>query len=196
MNPTSQSLVFAHTLTSVAVAAAFVLVVGGLAWMAWERSGYRASTGLLEALRVIIAIGVAVTLNQPEWREIFEPKTVMDKVDVASDTQMCLPAVFDLVNREVIWADIALTGNPRWVSNVAGNLRGVSLMLRAITGLRKTDLYTLFALHARARGEVVTSPEKAQTVFAVDRGVTPFDLTGSRLSLCRKPKGGKEKMYR
>ncbi|WP_149111776.1 hypothetical protein [Limnoglobus roseus] len=50
----------------------------------------------------------------------------MDKVDVASDTQMCLPVVFDFVTREVIWANIALTGNPRWVSNVAGNLRGVS----------------------------------------------------------------------
>ena len=75
MNPSSQSLVFAHTPASVAVAVAFVLVVGGLAWMAWERSGYRVSTGLLEALRVIIAVGVAITLNQPEWREIFKPQT-------------------------------------------------------------------------------------------------------------------------
>jgi hypothetical protein len=112
----------------------------------------------------------------PNSGEIFEPKTVVDKVDVASDTQMCLPAVFDLVDREVIWADIALTGNPRWVSNVAGNLRGVSLMLRAITGLRKTDLHTLFTLHARSRGEAVPTPERARTVFAVDQGVTPFDL--------------------
>jgi len=112
----------------------------------------------------------------PNSGEIFEPKTVVDKVDVASDTQMCLPAVFDLVNREVIWADIALTGNPRWVSNVAGNLRGVSLMLRAITGLRKTDLHTLFTFHAQARGEAVKSPEHARTIFAVDQGVTPFDL--------------------
>ena len=75
MNPSSQSLVFAHTPTSVAVAAVFVLAVGALAWMAWERSGYRTSTGLLEALRVIIAISVAITLNRPEWREIFKPDT-------------------------------------------------------------------------------------------------------------------------
>lgn len=112
----------------------------------------------------------------PNSGEIFEPKTVVDKVDIASDTQMCLPAVFDLVNREAIWADIALTGNPRWVSNVAGNLRGVSLMLRAITSLRKTDLHTLFTLHAQARGDVVPSPERARSVFAVDQGVTPLDL--------------------
>jgi len=84
--------------------------------------------------------------------------------------------VFDLVTGEVIWTDIALTGNPRWANNVAGNLRGVSLMLRAMTGLRKTDLHTLFELHMRARGEVVPTPEQAKTMFAVDRGVTPFDL--------------------
>lgn len=112
----------------------------------------------------------------PNSGEIFEPKTVVDKVDVASDTRICLPAVFDLVTNEVIWADIALTGNPRWANNVAGNLRGVSLMLRAVTGLRKTDLHTLFNLHVRARGKSVPTPDMAETVFAIDQGVTPFDL--------------------
>jgi hypothetical protein len=73
MKTASQSLVFTHTPTSLAVAIGFVLVVAGLAWFAWRRSGYRASTGMLEALRVLIAIGIAITLNQPEWREIFEP---------------------------------------------------------------------------------------------------------------------------
>ena len=75
MNPSSQSLVFAHTPASLAIAAVLVLVVGGLAWMGWARSGYRTSTGFLEALRVLIAVGVAITLNQPEWREIFKPET-------------------------------------------------------------------------------------------------------------------------
>jgi len=112
----------------------------------------------------------------PNSGEIFEPKTVVDKVDVASNTRICLPAVFDLVNSEVIWADIALTGNPRWANNVANNLRGVSLMLRAVSGLSKTDLRTLFDLHVRARGKSVATPDQAETVFAVDKGVTPFDL--------------------
>jgi hypothetical protein len=89
---------------------------------------------------------------------------------------MVLPAIFDLVEREVIWADIALTGNARWSNNVAGNLRGIGLMVRSMTTLRKTNLETLFGLHVRARGFVVDSPEKAETVFAVDRGLTPFDL--------------------
>jgi hypothetical protein len=114
--------------------------------------------------------------QKPNSGEIFEPKTVVDKVDVASDTRCCLPAIFDIVNREVIWADIGLASNPRFPNNVHHNLSGVSLMVRAMTKLRKTDLYTLFALHIRARGEAVADMETAQTVFAVDRGITPYDL--------------------
>jgi hypothetical protein len=100
----------------------------------------------------------------------------MVKVDVASDTKMCLLAVFDLAGCEVIWADIALAGNPRFANNVHNNLSGVSLMRRPLAQLRKTDLHTLFALHVRARGERVSEVESADLVFSIDRGVTPFDL--------------------
>lgn len=114
--------------------------------------------------------------EKPNSGEIFEPKTVIDKVDIASDTKMCLPAVFDLADREVVWTDIGLAGNPRFANNVHNNLSGVSLMLRALTQLRKTDLYTLFDLHVRARGEKVSDIESADAAFSIGRGVTPFDL--------------------
>lgn len=114
--------------------------------------------------------------SHPASGEAFEPKTVGDKVDIAADTRICLPAVFDLAGREVVWADIALAKHPRFANNVHNNLSGVSLMLRAVTQLRKTDLHTLFGLHARARGELASTPDGADTVFAVDRGLTPFDL--------------------
>jgi hypothetical protein len=114
--------------------------------------------------------------QHPASGEAFEPKTVGDKVDLAADTRICLPAVFDLASREVVWADIALAKHPRFANNVHNNLSGVSLMLRAVTQLRKTDLHTLFGLHVRARGELVSDPEAADAVFAADRGLTPFDL--------------------
>lgn len=114
--------------------------------------------------------------EKPSSGEVFEPKTVVDTVDLASDTKICLPAIFDLSGREVIWADIALAGNPRFANNVHNNLSGVSLMLRVLTQLRKTDLHTLFALHVRARGERVSERESADSIFAIDGGVTPFDL--------------------
>jgi hypothetical protein len=89
---------------------------------------------------------------------------------------MCLPAIFDLVGREVTWSDIALSSSPRFRNNVHNNLSGVSLMLRALTQLRKTDLHALFDLHVRARGEKVADIEAADTIFSADRGITPFDL--------------------
>ena len=108
--------------------------------------------------------------------EIFEPKTVQDKIDVAANTRICLPAIIDLVERQVIWADIALRKHPSW-NNVKNNLSGVSVMTRALTSLVKTDLHTLFALHVKARGEIVSEKAGADCVFAVNDGITPFDLS-------------------
>ena len=75
MTTSSQTLVFTPTTVSVTVAVVFVLAIMALAWLAWRRTGYRRVTGILEALRVLIAVGIAITLNQPEWRELFKPET-------------------------------------------------------------------------------------------------------------------------
>lgn len=113
--------------------------------------------------------------QRPNSGEIFEPKTVQDKVDVAANTRICLPAILDLVDRKVIWADIALRKHPLW-NNVKNNLAGVSIMARALAGLVKTDLHTLFSLHIKARGEPVSNKDHADCVFSVGSGITPFDL--------------------
>ncbi|WP_369302131.1 MULTISPECIES: TerD family protein [unclassified Pseudomonas] len=106
--------------------------------------------------------------------EVFEPRSVFDRIDIASDTGVCLPFVMDLQDRRMIWADLGLTSSVRW-NNVQNNLSGVSLMLRALIHTPKPDLKTLFDLHVRARGERVVSPQQAQTVFTPDQGITPFD---------------------
>lgn len=112
----------------------------------------------------------------PASGEIYEPSTVHDRFDLAADTRVCLPILFDIQAGEATWCDIALRRHPRHVNNVHNNLISVSLMLRAMTQLRKTDLHTLFDLHVRARGEAVADPDKADTVFAVDAGIRPTDL--------------------
>jgi hypothetical protein len=106
--------------------------------------------------------------------EAFEPRSVFDRIDIASDTGICLPFVMDLQERRMIWADLGLASSARW-NNVSNNLSGVSLMLRALVHIPRPDLKTLFDLHVRARGERVDSPQQAQAVFAPDQGVTPFD---------------------
>ena len=114
--------------------------------------------------------------QKPNSGEIFEAKTVADRIDIASDTQICLPAVFDLELNQAIWLDIALKSSPNW-NNVENNLSGVSLMARALTNLQKPDLHHLFSLHVRARGRFVDEASQAETVFSLDKGVTPFDGT-------------------
>ncbi|WP_454673962.1 TerD family protein [Achromobacter pestifer] len=106
--------------------------------------------------------------------EPFEPRTVMDRVDLASNTQICLPLALDLQDRRMRWMDVALRAQPR-LNNVASNLTGVSLMLRSLMTRAQTDLHTLFTLHAQARGRIVDDAKAARTVFSVDQGITPFD---------------------
>ena len=72
-----------------------------------------------------------------------------------------------------------LTGrfsNPAWVINLEGNQRGMVVLGKAMTELAKPNLYDLFQLHAQARGVQVESPAEAEIIFAVDEGITPYDI--------------------
>jgi hypothetical protein len=107
--------------------------------------------------------------------EIFEPRTVEDRIDIASAACMCIPFVLDLETQKVLWSDMSYSIGLGW-NNTINNLSGVSLILRAMADWHRADLHTLFTLHARARGELVEQAEAAETVFAVDQGITPFEL--------------------
>lgn len=113
--------------------------------------------------------------KKPGSGEIFEPSTVVDKIDVTADTQIAIPVILDLVERTVIWTDLSLTRHPNYYNNIEGNQKGMILMGKAMTALQKPDLYDLFLLHAKARGELVETSDQAETLFSVEKGVTPFD---------------------
>lgn len=114
--------------------------------------------------------------KKPGSGEIYEPATVQNKIDITADTQIAIPVILDLVERTIIWTDLALTRYPDYHNNVEGNQKGIVLMGRAMTTLRKPDLYDLFMLHAKARGELVDTKDQADTIYAVDEGVTPYDI--------------------
>lgn len=114
--------------------------------------------------------------EDPNSGEVFEPATVQEKSDITADTRICIPVILDLQNREVLWTDLALRRHPRYANNVEGNQKGMVLMGRALTSLIKPTLYDLFILHGLSRGELVSSQDQADTIFAVDRGVTPFTM--------------------
>ena len=75
-----RTLTILATPWTVAAAVVAWLIVAGLSYVAWRRSGFRASIGCLEALRLIILAMVGFILNQPEWVETFRPK---DKPSIA-----------------------------------------------------------------------------------------------------------------
>jgi len=112
--------------------------------------------------------------------EIYEPKTVEQRMDLASQSMVCIPVIFDCVNREMIWCDMNLTidgchGNYGG-NNVESNLSGVAATCYSMVNISKPNLYDLIDLHIRARGLKVENKEDADIIFDIDSGVTPFDI--------------------
>jgi hypothetical protein len=104
--------------------------------------------------------------------EIYEPKEVVNKFDLTSETNTACPLVIDLVTREMIWMDLS-TGS----SIVVGaNNSSYPKIVKAICEMNRPTLSNLFFLHATARGELVSTPEEADIKFSMDGDVTPFDI--------------------
>ncbi|MBW6466072.1 MAG: hypothetical protein K0B06_06175 [Brevefilum sp.] len=110
--------------------------------------------------------------------EIFEPKTVVNKIDLASPTTICLPVVFDLDQRTATWMDISLRSNPNWVNNFEANWNNVVLISKAMLEIPKPKLFDLLMLNVQARGEVVDDPKQADRTFGLDESddLTPFQV--------------------
>lgn len=111
--------------------------------------------------------------------EIFEPKAVEQKMDLASHSTVCIPVIFDCVSREIIWCDMSLSINGSHAgcggSNVESNLSGVTAVCYSMANMKKPNLYDLIQLHIRARGQRTDSREEADIIFDTVEGITPFD---------------------
>lgn len=112
--------------------------------------------------------------------EIYEPKTVEQKMDLTSQSVVCLPVIFDCVKREVIWCDMNLSLDSVYshygVNNVESNLYGVAATCYSMVNMSKPNLYDLVELHIKARGLRVESKEDADIIFDIDEGITPYDI--------------------
>jgi stress response protein SCP2 len=109
--------------------------------------------------------------------EIFEAKTVQERMDIGGDSSGNVPFIFDLQEKKIIYADLAL-GDKRhmWGNTVESNKDTLANNGLAITSIKKMNLYDLFTLHAESRGKIVKDIDKADTVFSMDKGITPFDI--------------------
>lgn len=70
---TQSDFVFQATAASIVISIVALLAACGFAYVAWHRSGFRTSTGLLELLRLTIIAFAVFLLNQPETVQRFRP---------------------------------------------------------------------------------------------------------------------------
>jgi phospho-N-acetylmuramoyl-pentapeptide-transferase len=88
--------------------------------------------------------------------------------------------VFDLVERKVIWADLAYAQHRKSYrgNNTHAHQATIAEMLRGVVNTEnRVSLYELFELHGNARGTLVETAAEADTIFSIDTGITPYDIT-------------------
>jgi hypothetical protein len=112
--------------------------------------------------------------NKPSSGEIYEPKTVQNKIDLTADSKICVPMILDLQEKKVIWADISLRSVSLLANNISSNYNNMTVIGKAITNIVKPNLFDLFKMHVKARGTLSDSPKNADLIFSVEEGVTPF----------------------
>lgn len=133
--------------------------------------------------------------THPNKNELYDPKTVEQKIDITAASKNVVPVVFDLVERKAIWTDLSTSresihgssyghyGRRRYGNSVESNRATIQQTLGAIVEAKsKLSLYELFRMHAEARGQLVTERKDAETVFGLRDGasksiVTPFNVT-------------------
>lgn len=120
--------------------------------------------------------------------EIYEPKTVKQKMDLTTAGTVAIPVIFDCETKEIIWCDmnISLTGcyTHRGGNNLESNLSTVAATCYSVVNMHKPSMYDLIELHAKARGVLVENKEEADIVFDIEKDasedavktVTPYDL--------------------
>lgn len=81
--------------------------------------------------------------------EIFDPSTVEVKYDLGSDDVNSVPFLYDLLNNEIIWWDIAAHGDDfRRLNNVAANQSRIAIALKTLLLSRNMSVGRLARLSA------------------------------------------------
>ena len=125
--------------------------------------------------------------------EIFEPKTVENKIDVRSRSCNCVPVIFDCKERKAIWCDIQFASYTTYLggNNLESNKDKTDYTLYAMTHLSKPNLYDLVFMNGIARGYCVSDKEESDIVFSshpetVVRTEKTFDDDGKEIEVTKE----------
>lgn len=111
-----------------------------------------------------------MTRQSIQDNEIFDAKTVEQKISLSSSCKNSIPFVFDLEERKMIWCDVSIGGSLGLANNLENNTSNIKQVLEHIVKYNKVSLYKLFSIHAKARGVLVTdkSQENIETKFNLE----------------------------
>ena len=100
--------------------------------------------------------------------EIYEPSTVESCVDINTKATQTIPAVYDIVTGQMIWLDQPIRDLSDQLKNTQNTefREQMKLMIEYQDHSPRGNLYELFALHAQARGELVTDIHDADIIFS------------------------------
>lgn len=117
--------------------------------------------------------------DKPNSGEIYEPASVATRADLRTDSTQCLPFLFDVKTREIIWADLTIN-NRGWGYAVENSRDKQALACDAVARMHtlKPGMADLFTWHVIARNsQFVETREEADFVIAADGDLNPFDTS-------------------
>lgn len=107
---------------------------------------------------------------------VFDPAKSFIRSDISTASTACIPMVFDLETKEVIWIDSIIPNN-NYVNNVEHCKEAIANLVRGVISAPYPTLDDLIILNTLARGgRIVEHKEDADIIFSLDEGITPFNL--------------------
>lgn len=122
--------------------------------------------------------------------KLFDISKVEEAVQLNAESTRAVMAVLDVDSRKMVWldrspremSDFKITSLFGGNNNITYASSDMVEAYRAVN-LSTQDLYTLLSLHAESRGEIVESPEEADTIFTVDK-VNKEDYPNAKEFVC------------
>jgi stress response protein SCP2 len=97
--------------------------------------------------------------------DVYDARTVRQKVDLATAGQRVLVGYVDVARRQFVWADLVLPARCGGFNAIETSSDMTSLLARGIVKPLRPTLGALLTDHAAARGELVETAEDADIVF-------------------------------
>lgn len=93
-----------------------VIAVVYLSWLSWKRSAHPGRTAVLEVMRVLTAIAVAILLWQPEWLTVINPDT-KPRIAILTDRSKSMTTIDAELPRDLTGRS-AIVAREQWVEQV------------------------------------------------------------------------------